>query len=47
MVGYGYLGKVRKFQQPKTNTFIYVKNLGGGGPNLLPPSAGTGLIIFY
>ena len=31
MVGYGYLGKVRKFQQPKTNTFIYVKNLGGGG----------------
>ena len=38
-MGFGYVGKVRKFQPPKTNTFwSYVKKLQA-------PPAGIGLTI--
>ena len=39
--GFGYLGKVRKFQQPKTNTFCK-KNSGEGQIDLLPPQQEKG-----
>ena len=40
--GFGFVGKVRKFQQPQTNTFELCKKKLKGG-QIAPPPAGIGL----
>ena len=41
--GCGYVRKVRKFQQPQTNTFWVMQKKLQGGSNWPPPTAGIGL----